>query len=246
MLIGKHPSAHQEPGWRHLNPKPAVLTIHIPMISLLIPTLWSLCIHCDRVPSDGDLNLSNNLLIFSGQNLTGDVESQQHFTGFSLVNEPDTGPWLATDWRLHDIPDSQVAHSLHGSVPHERLCPDYFVIIIVWVSSSQASLWYRMNQMSAGKTTGFLLHLKFCQNNIAARKQKGESGWLSPAPPLVIRTYFNAKFSSDLKTNPLKIQYSWLTFVNFQRLVKSTPLMGVAEKGAGTAFGHQEIWHSSG
>ena len=139
-----------------------------------------------------------------------------------------------------------MAHSLHGSVPHERLCPDYFVIIIVWVSSSQASLWYRMNRMSAGKTTWFLLHLKFCQNNMAAGQQKGESGWLSPAPPLVIRTYFNAKFSSDLKTNPLKIQYSWLTFVNFQRLVKSTPLMGVAEKGAGTAFGHQEIWHSSG
>ena len=110
-------------------------------------------------------------------------------SGFSLVNELDTGLWLVTDWRLHDIPDSQVAHSLHGSVPHERLCPDYFVIIIVWVSSSQASLWYRMNQMSAGKTTGFLLHLKFCQNNIAAGQQKGESGWLSPAPPHVIRTW---------------------------------------------------------
>ena len=216
------------------------------MISFLIQTLLSLCIHCDRVPSDGDLNLSDNLLIFSGQNLTGDVESQQPFLAshwsMSRILASDWSP----DWRLHDIPDSQVAHSLHGSVPHERLCPDYFVIIIVWVSSSQASLWYRMNQMSAGKTTWFLLHLKFCQNNIAARQQKGESGWLSPAPPLVIRTYFNAKFSSDLKTNPLKIQYSWLTFVNFQRLVKSTPLMGVAEKGAGTAFGHQEIWHSSG
>ena len=145
-------------------------------MSFLIPTLWSLCIHCDRVPSDGDLNLSDNLLIFSGQNLTGDVESHQLVSGFSLVNKPDTGLWLVTNRRLHDIPDSQVAHSLHGSVAHERLCPDYFVIIIVWVSSSQASVCYRMNQMSAGKTTWFLLRLKFCQNNMAAGNKKGKVG----------------------------------------------------------------------
>ena len=58
------------------------------MISILILTLWSLRIHDDRDPSDGDLNMSNNLLIFSGQNLTGDVESQQ--------------PFLDSHWSIQD------------------------------------------------------------------------------------------------------------------------------------------------